>query len=329
MRVRIATAPLATVVAVSRRLRFASVAAVALAAAGGVAVGALLLSGDDQGGNRPTGIPPFVVDLGVRGDAEAQALRRAARAYSGGERGRVGAILAGHTSLQAEVGKALATWPDGSLARLEELAGSNPGSGAVLFHLGLARFWDGDTDGALAAWRLTRQRDPDTAYAVRASNLVFRSFPPGLPIFVPSFRTDPDVARLPPARQLAALARNARRPDFRGKLLYGVALQRLERPVSAREQFAAAARLAPKNLEARVADAVGRFDKARPEQAFSRLGPLTRRYRRAATIRFHLGLMLLWLSQVDEAKQQLRLAAQVRGSPLAREARRLLTRLDG
>ena len=319
---------MATVGAVSRRLRFASVAAVALVAAGGVAVGALLLGRDGDGSKRPSGVPPFVVDLGVRLDPEAQALRRAARAYRGGDRRRVGRMLAGRTSLQAEVGKALSTWPDGSLARLEDLARANPASGAVLFHLGLARFWDGDSDGALAAWRLTRQRDPDTAYAVRASDLVFRRFPPGLPAFIPSFQTDSEVTRLRPARQLAALERKARRPDVHAKLLYGVALQRLERPLSARKQFAAAARLTPQNPEALVADAVGRFDKARPQQAFSRLGPLTRRYPRAATVRFHLGLMLLWLSELDEARRQLRLAAQLEGSPLAREAERLLDRLE-
>jgi tetratricopeptide (TPR) repeat protein len=324
---RIAVCRAATVGAVSRRLRFASVAAVALAAAGGVAVGALLLSGNG-GEKRPEGIPPFVVDLGVRQDAEAQALRRAARAYKGGERQRVAGLLTGFTSTQAEVGKALAPWPEGSLERLEQLGRAHPGDGAVLFHLGLARFWDGDTEGALAAWRLTTREDPDTLFAVRAANLLFRGFAPGLPVFIPSFRNDPEVARLPAGRQLVALQQAARRPDVRAKLLYGVALQRLERPVSAREQFTAAARLAPKNVEAQVADAVGRFDKAQPEQAFSLLGPLTRRHRRSATVRFHLGLMLLWLSQLDEAKQQLRLAAQDGRSPLAREAERLLIRLE-
>lgn len=312
----------------SRRLRFASVAAIAFAAAAGVAVGATLIGGRGDDGDRPRGVPPFVVDLGVRRDAEAEALRRASQAYRGGDRAQAGRILAGRSSLQAEVGRALSTWPDGSLARLEELASAHPRSGAVLFHLGLARFWDGDSDGALAAWRLTRQQDPDTAYAVRASDLVFRAFPPGRPTFIPSFGTDPEVARLPPARQLAALARSARRDDVRSKLLYGVALQRLERPISAQRQFAAAARLAPTNPETLVADAVGRFDKARPAQAFSRLGPLTRRYPKAATVRFHLGLMLLWLSELDEARRQLRLAARLENSPLAREAGRLLTRLE-
>jgi tetratricopeptide (TPR) repeat protein len=312
---------------VSRRLRFASVAAVALAAAGGVAVVALLLGGDG-GDERPSGIPPYVVDVGVRQDPEAQALRRAAGAYKGGERPRVAGLLAGYSSPQAEVGKALASWPEGSLERLEQLGRAHPRSGAVLFHLGLARFWDGDSEGALTAWRLTSREDPDSAFAVRAANLLFRGFAPGLPVFIPSFENDPKVARLPAGRQLAALERAARRRDVRAKLLYGVALQRLERPISAREQFTAAARLDPANVEAQVADAVGRFDKSRPQAAFSRLGPLTRSHRRSATVRFHLGLMLLWLTQVDEAKRQLRLAAQDRGSPLAREAKRLLVRLE-
>jgi hypothetical protein len=38
--------------------------------------------------------------------------------------------------------------------------------------------------------------------------------------------------------------------------------------------------------------------------------------------------MLLWLSQLDEARRQLRLAAQIDGSPLAREAKRVLIRLE-
>jgi len=273
-------------------------------------------------------VPPFVVDLGVRTDPEAAALRRAARAYSRGERRRAARILARRTSLQARVGAALATWPDGSRARLEQLARANPRSGAVLFHLGLARYWEGDREGAVKVWRTTRTRDPNSAYGIRATDLVFRRFPPGLPSFIPSFRADRSVTRLAPAAQLAALERNARARDVRAKLLYGLALQRLERPISARTQYSAAARLGPRNPEALVADAVGRFDKAHPERAFSRLGPLTRRFPRAATVRFHLGVLLLWLGQLKEARKQLNVAAGMTDSPLAREANRLLTRLE-
>ncbi|MDQ3777456.1 MAG: hypothetical protein M3310_01105, partial [Actinomycetota bacterium] len=79
--------------------------------------------------------------------------------------------------------------------------------------------------------------------------------------------------------------------------------------------------------EALAADAVGRFDKEHPERAFSRLGPLARRFPRAATVRFHLGLLLLWIGDVDAARAQLRQAAKLR-SPLATEANRLLDRLE-
>lgn len=312
----------------SRRLRVAIVAAVAVAAAAGVAVGAVFVTGNDSDAKRPSGVPPFVLDLGVRTDREAQALRRASRAYGRGDRRRTERILRGQRSLQAQVGAALATWPRQTLALLEDLAEANPSSGAVLFHLGLARYWDGDENGAFAAWRTTRARDPDTAYAVRAADLLFRRFPPGLPTFIPSFRADRRITRLGPAAQLEALARDARGEDVKGKLLYGLALQRLDRPVSARRQYALAAQLAPRNPEALVADAVGRFDKAHPERAFSRLGPLTRRFPRAATVRFHLGVLLLWLGQVDSARRQLRVAANSAKSPLAREAKRLLTRLE-
>ncbi|HEV3480652.1 MAG TPA: hypothetical protein VG144_14555 [Gaiellaceae bacterium] len=318
----------ATVRAMSRRFRIALVAVVAVAAAGGVVLGAVFVGGDEPESERPSGVPPFVVDVGVRTDPEARALRRAAQAYRRSQRGRAGEILRGRSSLPAQVGVALVAWPNGSLARLEELAEENPDSGAVLFHLGLARYWDGDRDGAVAAWRATRTRDPDSAYAVRAADLLFRRFPPGLPTFIPSFKPPRGLARRRPAAQLAALERSARGRDVRAKLLYGLALQRLERPVSARKQYAAAARLAPRNPEALVADAVGRFDKAQPQRAFSRLGPLTQRFPRAATVRFHLGLLLLWLTDVEGARRQLRIAAESTGSPLAPEAKRLLKRLE-
>ena len=312
----------------SRRTRLILVSAIALAAAVGVAAGAALVGRGDGGEEKPGGAPPFVVDLGVRDDPEARILRRAAVAYESREYARAGRLLAPRSSLQAQVGGALASWPDGSRARLEELAREHPRSGAVLFHLGLARFWDGDREGAVDAWQETRSRDPDSAYAIRASDLLYRNFARGLPVFIPSFRPDPKLQRLSPQRQLALLERGARGESVQGKLLYGIALQRLERPLSARRQYAAAARLAPANPEALVANAVGRFDKAHPDQAFSRLGPLSRRFPRAATVRFHLGLLLLWIGQLDEARRQLRIAAQQRDPSLAREAKRLLTRLE-
>jgi transposase-like protein len=117
------------------------------------------------------------------------------------------------------------------------------------------------------------------------------------------------------------------------KLLYGLALQRLGHRLSAQREYDAAARLAPRSAEPQVAAAVVRFDKARPAAAFSRLGPLTKRFPHAATVRFHLGLLLLWMARaqpgaVAEGKRQLRLArVEQPGSPLARQAGQLLRAL--
>jgi hypothetical protein len=65
-------------------------------------------------------------------------------------------------------------------------------------------------------------------------------------------------------------------------------------------------------------------------QAFSRLGPLTGVFPRAAVVRFHLGLLLLWSGERQKAITQLRLAAaEEPGSSYAQDARRLLSRLPG
>jgi tetratricopeptide (TPR) repeat protein len=275
------------------------------------------------------GAPLLLLDTGLRTDAETRALRRAAVLYTKGRRVEAGRIFAAQHSLNAELGAAFARWPDGTLARVSALARTHPGSALARLHLGLALIWTGRNAEGVAALRKAEQIEPDSASAVRAGDLLHPRVAPGLPNFVPSFAAPVEIAKLPAARQLSVLARAARRPDVRAKLLYGVALQRVERPVSAERQFAAAAALAPDNPEAQVAAAVGRFDKDNPSAAFSRLGPLTKRFPRASTVRFHLGLLLLWLNDLPDARKQLRLArAEAPGTPLAREANRFLVRLS-
>jgi predicted Zn-dependent protease len=89
--------------------------------------------------------------------------------------------------------------------------------------------------------------------------------------------------------------------------------------------YAQAAKRFPRNAEARVAAAVGSFDKASPEIAFGQLGPLTRTFPGEPSVRFHLGLLLLWTGRVDQAERQFALAARTQpASPLAREAARYL-----
>jgi len=116
--------------------------------------------------------------------------------------------------------------------------------------------------------------------------------------------------------------------DAHAKILYGTALQQLGQPLSAERQFEAAARLAPNDPDARVAAAVGRFDKASPAVAFGKLGPLTRVFPNAQTVRFHLGLLLLWSAQVKEARKQLEEARREDpDSPLGKQATQYLAAL--
>jgi Flp pilus assembly protein TadD len=208
-------------------------------------------------------------------------------------------------ALRADVREALAAWPAGTVRRLRILAEQHPGSAFVRLELGIALAFSGQEADADAAWRTAERLQPDTPSAVRAEDLRHPRTPPGRPPFVPSFvRPRTPVERL--------LAR-------------GVVLQAGLRPVSAAREFAAAARLAPDDPEARVADAVGRYDKDAPEQAFSTLGPLVRVFPHAQTVRFHLGLLLIYLDQLRQARSELRLAiAEGPETRLGKRARQLL-----
>jgi tetratricopeptide (TPR) repeat protein len=230
--------------------------------------------------------------------------------------------------VESLVGAAVAAWPNGTVARLQDLAARHPSSGVVLLHLGLAQVAAGEGSAADAAWRRALARDPDSEAAVQAESLLHPRFAPGRPPFVPSFGVPAEIVRLSPAGQFAALERAARGRDVRARLLYGSALQRLGRPVSAERQFAAAAGLAAGDPEAQTAAAVGLFSKAKPELAFSRLGPLAPRFPRSQSVRFHLGELLLWIGQLDKARQELELARREGPStPLGRTAAEFLAKL--
>ena len=321
------------------RVRVVVIVATAAALAAGVTVAAAVITANGGGGKRArsgslSGTPPLVLDLGVRDDSEARDLRRAARAYGRKQRAAAARIFARYESIEAQVGAALSAWPDDSLARLERLASRHPKSSFVLLHLGFAKLWTGHAEAAGAAWEKAVRAQPDSAAAQRADDVLHPKFPAGQPFFVPSFASPASLSRFSPPRQLAALERRAHGHDVRAKLLYGVALQRLGHRISARREYDAAARLAPGDPEARVAAAVVRFDKSRPAAAFSRLGPLTQRFPRAQTVRFHLGLLLFWLARVqpgavDEGKRQLRLAREMApASRLGREAKQYLAGLE-
>ncbi len=312
-------------------MRVSLIVATAAAAAAAWTVGLTVLTSGSSGGSvlHPrAGTPPLILDLGVRADAEARALRTAGRLYAQGSRRAAERIFAPYRSLQARVGGAFSRWPDSGLGEVQQLAVSHRRSAFAALHLGLAYLWAGRGDDALAAFRGAVRVEPDSYSAVRADDLLHPNFAQGLPSFVPTFTAPPGFSKLSPPEQFAALRAAARGRDAGAKLLYGVALQRIGRPLSAEREFAAAAGLAPDDPEAQTAAAVGLFSKSNPSRAFGRLGPLATRFPHAATVRFHLGLMLLWMGSVDPARRQLRLAIQDDpNGPLAREARRFLDSL--
>jgi tetratricopeptide (TPR) repeat protein len=306
---------------------------VAAAASAAVTVGAVLLQSDGAepraAPQRPQGAPPLLLDLGVRGDAEAAALRDAERLWQDGRHEQARAVFARYESTDARIGAAIARWPDGSVAALRALAAEFPERADVHLNLGFALFWSGLREEAVEAWREARRADPDSLAAVRAGDLLFPAFARGLPVFIPTVEPPAELRGLGQAEQLERLGRAAEEGGVAEKLLYGVALQRVGRPLSARAQYDAAAALAPDDPEPLVAAAVARFDKERPDAAFSRLGPLAARFPEEPTVRFHLGLLLLWMGEVDDARRQLVRARD--GSPdhpLAREAERFLDRLE-
>ncbi len=269
--------------------------------------------------------PPLFLDLGVRTDVEAKDLRRAARLYNDGKLPEAARIFARHRSPEARVGAAFASWPD-TVDRLEPL----PNRLAVVrLNRGIAYATLNDETRARAELRAATRVQPDTPYAVRAGDILHPRIAPGLPGFVPAVPFPKRLSGLPPPEQFAAVEREGTRPaaPVEALIRYGVALQRLGRPISARRVFDATARRHP-TAETLTAAAVARFDKDRPAAAFSRLGPLSRRYPNAQTVRFHLGLLLLWIADVEGAKRQLRQArALAPTTRLGLEAERFLDRL--
>jgi tetratricopeptide (TPR) repeat protein len=321
----------------SARTRVLTIAGLATAVAVAAIVGATLLQSRGSGATtaangsvtKPrSGAPPLLLDLGVRSDPEARALAQAAGLYRKGHRTQAGVIFARYHSLAAQIGAAFAAWPTGGLDTLKRLVASHPGSALAELHLGYAYYWSGRNADALQAWRQAVKVEPDTASAVSASDILHPSFAPGLPYIVTTLQPPARVTSLPAAQELRALQRAAARPDANAKVLYGVALWNLRRPLSAERAFRAAAALAPNDPMALTVAAVGTFSKANPVLAFSHLGPLTGRFPRSGVVRFHLGVLLLWSSELAKARKQLNLAVSLDPrSAYASEAKLLLRAL--
>lgn len=274
-------------------------------------------------GKPRSGRPPLTFDFGVRDDPEARALSNGARLLAKGDAAKALAIFERYHSLDAQIGAAFARWPDGGLDTVKRLVASHPTSASAQLHLGWALLWSGRNADAAAQFERVDHDFPDAPEAVTAEDVLYPRMAPNLPyvvlgVAVPSAPTA--------AAQLRLAAREARGGDADAKLRYGLALWSLRRRVSAERQFTAAAKLAPRDPVARTAAAVGAFTKRSPVAAFGRLGPLTGEFPRAAVVRLHLGILLLWTGQLMKAKKELRLAVLYEpGSPWATTARQLVS----
>ena len=265
------------------------------------------------------GIPPLLFDFGVQNDAQARSLARGAQLLKRGNRAAAAAVFGRYRSVQAEIGAAFARWPDGTLDRMKEIVAASPRSAVAQLHLGLALYWSGRSGDAVKALQEVDSRFPDSPSAVDAEDLLFAGrFFPGLPYMIAPIR-------LPQAPTLAAQLELAKGGS---PLTYGVMLWRLDRRVSARRALDAAAAATPNDPLVLTLDAVSHFTKARPAEAFGRLGPLTGRFPRSSAVRLHLGLLLLWERKLQKGARQLRLAAADEPRTVyAVQAKKLLTAL--
>jgi tetratricopeptide (TPR) repeat protein len=192
-----------------------------------------------------------------------------------------------------------------SALALGPVAARSPKDPVVQFNYGIALYCAGYLPEASQAFRAAKTTGSDTFYEMRADEILHPQYfqpPDGLyPLFEPT-RPDP-------------------------LLLRGLVKQRQGHQRSARRLYERAARARPNDAEAQVAAAIGRFDEDNLSASFSRLGPLAKRFPQSQSVRFHLGLLLAWIGQPNEAVKQFRLARSL--GPKTRLGRQAGTVLNG
>jgi tetratricopeptide (TPR) repeat protein len=198
------------------------------------------------------------------------------------------------------VRKALAEGPKRAARALEALAAEQPKDPVVQFNYATALYCAGFDEEAVQAYRKAKKAGRDTRYEITADNILH-----------PQFFKD----GYPPFEYLG----------HDTLLVQGQIAQRAGHQRTAERLWARAARLNPDDPAAQVAAAVGRFDMDDLSASFSRLGPLVERFPTSQTVRFHLGLLLVWTGQGKQALVELRDAQRLGPkTPIGREAAKLL-----
>ena len=190
------------------------------------------------------------------------------------------------TPHEAAIRAALALPAKRAAHALEPVEQRAPKDPAVQFNYGIALFCAGYLNEAGQAFRAAKTTGRNTLYEMRADEILH-----------PQYFTPQDG--LYPLFQLS-------RPD--PLLLRGVLQQRQGHEHSAERLYQQAARQRPNDDQAQVAAAVGRFDEDNLSASFSRLGPLVKRFPASQSVRYHLGLLLAWTGQRDQAITEFRRA---------------------
>ena len=151
---------MASVGPVTARTRTLGLVAAAALAAAGATVGVTLATRSHPAQTvalKPrAGFPPLYLDLGVRTDPAARAIRRGSDLYAHGRHAAALQVFDSRPELEAQVGAALAGWPAGTIQRLEALAAAHPASAVVRLNLGIAEFWAGQGPPAVSACKVFR-----------------------------------------------------------------------------------------------------------------------------------------------------------------------------
>jgi len=248
------------------------------------------------------------------------------------DRGDAAGALRDFRALQATgdprvpVAVAVAEWTRrdvaGSVARVARLALARDASPFARYEHGVVLTWSGRLSQATRVLRPLALAMPDDFYGVKADDLLHPSMLPKYPPFFPS-ASEPAGATLASLRAAAEHAAG----DIEAQLQYGAALAVAGRRRDALAYYRRALAAAPTSVEARVAVAVGGFAKDNPAQTFGIVGPLVRDNPTDPVPRFHLGLMLLWIRDDQQAKAEF--AQVARSAPASRLGRLAALFRDG
>ncbi|HWB22308.1 MAG TPA: hypothetical protein VG652_05430 [Gaiellaceae bacterium] len=202
----------------------------------------------------------------------------------------------------AKIRAAYRTWPHNSVNEMVALGQDYPHDPVVQLYLGIALIWAGYDADAEAPLKAAKKWGRNTEIEVKADSLLHPQFFPGDPIFTP-------------------LSGNP-------LLVRGAKLQVEGHQHSAEALYERAVRKNPNDVEALVAQAVGRFDKDNLNASFSQLGPLTQRFPKSQLVRYFLGYLLAVTGQGSAAVTQFQKTVALGGSTvLGRNAEAFLSKL--